>query len=134
MMYGLKMTFSEYKSIKENMFYKKISLALFILLIIALSIPVKAAECMYNSSSGTNSGGEYWVYKELSDPVSACSGAVVMDGFEYSELKTKADMTETIAIDPLDIAESFTWGFGTYLTFWWLSFVIKSARMTIKRM
>lgn len=56
-----------------------------------------------------------------------CSSYVLVDSNEYQL------MIQTYDITPLDIAESFTWGFGTFISFWFLSYVIKNARMVIKK-
>jgi hypothetical protein len=132
------MTIDDYSKLRRykalNSLYKKLSLVLFVLLLWQLATPVEAAECLRYSGTGTNATGEYDVLYRDGDSLDGCSLTVAMSGAEYAELKTKADMTDLHVIDPLDIAESFTWGFATYLTFWWLSFVIKSARMTIKRL
>jgi hypothetical protein len=64
----------------------------------------------------------------VSSPVAiqSCSGYVLVDSNEYLL------MLQTYAITPLEIAQSFTWGFGTYISFWFLGYVIKTARRTIK--
>jgi hypothetical protein len=56
-----------------------------------------------------------------------CNGYILIDSNEYQL------MVQTYDITPLDIAESFTWGFGTFISFWFLSYVIKNARMVIKK-
>lgn len=63
-----------------------------------------------------------------SSPVTVedCSGYVLVDSNEYQL------MLQTYDITPLHIAQAFTWGFGTYISFWFLSYVIKNARKTIK--
>jgi hypothetical protein len=61
----------------------------------------------------------------LSSPTD-CESYILVDSNEYSL------MLKTYDITPLDIAESFTWGFGTFISFWFLSYVIKNARMVIK--
>jgi hypothetical protein len=92
------MTIDDYSKLKRykalNSRYKKISLVLFILLIIQLSVPVKAAECLRYSGTGTNSSGEYDVLYRDGDSLDGCGLTVVMSGAEYAELKTKADMTQ----------------------------------------
>jgi len=63
-----------------------------------------------------------------SSPVSVndCSGYVLVDSNEYLL------MLQTYDITPLEIAGSFTWGFSTYIGFWFLAYAIKNARNTIK--
>ncbi|KGJ86861.1 hypothetical protein [Colwellia psychrerythraea] len=65
----------------------------------------------------------------VSSPVSVndCSGYVLVDSNEYLL------MLQTYAITPLEIAQSFTWGFGTYISFWFMGYAIKNARKTIKQ-
>lgn len=59
--------------------------------------------------------------------VNDCSGYVLVDSNEYLL------MLETYAITPLEIAESFTWGFSVYIGFWFLGYAIKNARKTIRQ-
>lgn len=42
-------------------------------------------------------------------------------------------MLQTYSIEPIEIAEAFTWGFGTYIGFWFLGYTIKNARMVIRK-
>ncbi len=56
-----------------------------------------------------------------------CTSYLMVDSNEY-QLMLKA-----YEITPLSIAEAFTWGFGTYVSFWFMGYVIKNARSTIKR-
>jgi len=60
---------------------------------------------------------------------------IVLDAVEYAVLTERASLMNGIEeITPESIAISFTWGFGTYLSFWWLSYVIKVAKRAIKIM
>ena len=65
----------------------------------------------------------------VSSPVAPaeCLGYVLVDSNEYSL------MLQTYAITPLEIAESFTWGFSTYIGFWFLGYAIKNARAVIRK-
>lgn len=56
-----------------------------------------------------------------------CTSYVLVDANEYQL------MLQTVDITPLSIAESFGWGFATYISFWWFGFVIKNAKMVIKK-
>jgi hypothetical protein len=64
----------------------------------------------------------------VSSPVTpeSCTGYVLVDSNEYHL------MLEVYAITPLEIAASFTWGFGTYVFFWFQGYVIKNARNVVK--
>jgi hypothetical protein len=53
---------------------------------------------------------------------------LVVDSTEYNLMQTG------YSIDPIDIAEAFTWGFGTYVFFWFLGYCISSARLVIKKL
>ena len=65
--------------------------------------------------------------------VENCSETVILSGLEYARLKTLEEQYgETFLITPEDIAISFTWGFGTYLTFWWIGFKVRTSRKLIK--
>ncbi len=58
--------------------------------------------------------------------VSECTSYVLVDSIEYQL------MLQTYEITPLEIAESFSWGFATYISFWFLGYVIRTARNVIK--
>ncbi len=60
-------------------------------------------------------------------PVESCTGYVLVDSNEYQL------MLQTYSISPLEIAESFTWGFGTYISFWFLGYAVKNARQVIRK-
>lgn len=57
-----------------------------------------------------------------------CTGYIQVEANEYQMLLSNYD------IPPMDIASSFVWGFGTYISFWWLGYVIKNARMVIRKL
>lgn len=60
-------------------------------------------------------------------PVASCpSGMILLSKAEY-DLSFQSNV-----ITALDIAGSFTWGFSTYLGFWYMGFTIKTARKTIR--
>ena len=56
----------------------------------------------------------------------SCTDYILVDSNEYHL------MLQTYEITPLSIAESFGWGFGTIITFWFLGYAIKNARMVIR--
>ena len=56
-----------------------------------------------------------------------CDSYLLVDSNEYLL------MLDTYSITSVDIAESFTWGFGTYITFWFFGYVIKNARQVIRQ-
>ena len=56
-----------------------------------------------------------------------CTSYVLVDANEYQL------MLQSYEITPLSIAESFGWGFATYISFWWFGYVIKNARMVIRK-
>ncbi len=48
--------------------------------------------------------------------------------------KNEYDLTvQAQVITALEIAESFTWGFATYIGFWFLGYAIKNARMVVRK-
>ncbi len=59
--------------------------------------------------------------------VESCTGYVLVDSNEYQL------MLQTYAITPLEIAESFTWGFSTYIGFWFLGYAIKNSKMVVRK-
>lgn len=100
-----------------------------------LSFNAHGADCATKNEFADPFGGSSVTYVPNSTTVSQCSEFIVMGKNEYNELQANngsVDISEFIT--PTDIAESFTWGFGTYIFFWWLGFVVKTARMTIRRM
>ena len=111
----------------------KISVVLSFLLFSEVS---NAATCYEFGYSTTNSetGRIYQVYYDDGLPLSGCTFDVVLTTQEYARFELlEQQNSETVTITSLDIAESFTWGFGTYIGFWFLGFVIKNARMVIRK-
>lgn len=135
------MTLDDYTRLNRykrlNTLYKRLSLVLFFVILYLLFPNTSNAASCWKDRGGYYHDTLQVNFQSLSDDagtVDSCSGLILQSAQEYAVMKTKADMADTAQIDPLDIAESFTWGFGTYLTFWWLSFCIKTARMTIKKL
>lgn len=64
-----------------------------------------------------------------SSPVApeSCNSYLLVDANEYLL------MLDTYAITSTDIASSFIWGFGTYITFWFMGYAIKTARNVIQK-
>jgi molybdopterin/thiamine biosynthesis adenylyltransferase len=56
-----------------------------------------------------------------------CQSYILVDSNEYNLMRVDYSIT------PLEIAEAFTWGFGTYVFFWFLGYCISTARLVIKR-
>jgi hypothetical protein len=92
-------------------------LTVFLLL---FSVNSNAAYCLLETGNGN--------LRVDSTSVESCtSGLVLLSKTDY-EL-----MAQTNVITAIDIAESFTWGFGTYMSFWFMGYSIKSARMVIRK-
>jgi hypothetical protein len=92
-------------------------LTIFLLLV---SFTSNASYCLYETGNGN--------LRVDSTSVESCtSGLVLLSKTDY-EL-----MAQTNVITAIDIAESFTWGFGTYMSFWFMGYSIKSARMVIRK-
>jgi hypothetical protein len=90
------------------------------ILLLLLSFNSNAAYCLYETGNGN--------LRIDSTSVESCpSGLVLLSKSEY-DLSFTANV-----ITALDIAESFTWGFGTYIGFWFMGYSIKSARMVIRK-
>lgn len=135
------MTLDDYSRLNRykrlNTLYKRLSIALvFAILYLLFPNTSNAASCWQDRGSyyHTTYQANFQGLTDDAGTVDSCSGVLLLTAQEYGTMKAKADMAENADIDPLDIAESFTWGFGTYITFWWLSFCIKTARMTIKKL
>jgi hypothetical protein len=98
----------------------KLKIFIFLALFISAS-NANAAYCLIEDVSGNLSVD--------STSVETCpSGLVLLSKTDYDAMKTDIN-TDITAVD---IASSFTWGFGTYLSFWWLAYVIRTAKKTIK--
>jgi hypothetical protein len=65
--------------------------------------------------------------KALTTSAEECTSYLLVDSTEYNLMQTG------YSINPLDIAEAFTWGFGTYVFFWFLGYCIYTARSVIKK-
>ena len=92
-----------------------------IILLLLFSFNSNASYCLYELTNGN--------LRVDSTSVETCpSGMILLSKSEYDL------MVSTNIITALEIAESFTWGFGTYITFWFLGFSVKSARMVIRKM
>ncbi|MDX2367542.1 MAG: hypothetical protein QNK36_03930 [Colwellia sp.] len=92
-------------------------LTIFLLL---LSFNSNASYCLLELTNGN--------LRIDSTSIETCpSGMILLSKDEY-DLSFTANV-----ITALDIAESFTWGFGTYIGFWFLGYAIKNARMVIRK-
>jgi hypothetical protein len=97
----------------------KLKIFIFLTLFVFVS-NVDAAYCLIEDGNGNLSID--------STSVEVCpSGLVLLSKTDYNNMNV--DLGE---ITSADIAISFTWGFGTYLSFWWFSYVIRTAKKTIK--
>ena len=92
-------------------------LTIFLLL---LSFNSNAAYCLKARSNGN--------LNQDSVSVEDCSSGLILLSKTDYDLSFKSNV-----ISATDIAESFTWGFGTYIGFWFLGYVIKNARSTIRK-
>jgi hypothetical protein len=120
------------KKKKSEKRFKSLSIVLFLIFTFFVISEVSANQCGVAGSSWESNGNTIQTYTLNND--SPCLDTVIMTAVEYAELKQISEMFEGInEIDALSIAESFTWGFGTWLSFWWLSYVIRNARMVIKK-
>ena len=106
----------------------------FLILILFCCFDAYSEECVEFLSSGVSGERPYSIY--FRDGVEAnilCPELVLMTVGEFSKYKTLEDEYSSVnTIEPTDIAASFSWGFGTYLSFWWLAYVIRTAKKTIK--
>lgn len=118
---------------KSELKYRSLTFFAFMLFLL-VSVSSQAADCLHYFQSGEGSQGTYSVYYHVPvQTVETCTGQVVMNASEYAVLKHQADEYNYVEeITPASITESFLWGFGTYITFWWLSYCIRVARKTIK--
>ena len=72
-------------------------------------------------------------YEEHGLQVDGCLESIVLTSAEYARLQLLEEQNnQTIEITALDIAQSFTWGFGTYIGFWFLGYTIKNARQVVR--
>jgi len=90
------------------------------ILILLISFNSSASYCLRELSNGN--------LRVDSTSVDSCpSGMILLSKTEYDL------MVNSNVITALEIAESFTWGFGTYISFWFLGYSIKTARMVIRK-
>lgn len=108
----------------------------FVLSVLLFSELAQAASCYqygYNNVH-PDTGRIYQVYYDDGLPVDGCTHSVVITGLEYARFqileKQNGDVEQITA---LSIAESFTWGFGTFIGFWFMGYAIKNARMVIRK-
>lgn len=65
--------------------------------------------------------------------VNTCpSGLALLSTDELTAINDEL-LSQNVAITAFDIGESFIWGFGTYITFWFMGYAIKTARNTVKQ-
>lgn len=95
-----------------------------------------AAQCLkYRDTywSESNQANVIW-FTDDAGVIESCTDSVYLNASEYATLKAQADLMSGVTeITALDIGEAFTWGFGTYMLFWWFGYVIKNARMVIRK-
>lgn len=90
------------------------------ILLLLISFNSNASYCLYETGNGN--------LRIDSTSVESCpSGMILLSKSEYDL------MVSSNSITALEIAESFTWGFGTYISFWFLGYSVKTARMTIRK-
>jgi hypothetical protein len=91
----------------------------FIFALLFLCFRSNAAICVYEHGNTTIRDG--------SIPINQCADYVLLDINDYKLMVDSQNITST------EIVSSFSWGFGTYIFFWWLGYVIKNARMVIRK-
>ena len=74
--------------------------------------------CVYLNTDGT--------LTSTNDTIETCAGYVLVTATDARAF------TSASQINSLDIAEAFTWGFGTVILFAILSYKVKVARQVIK--
>jgi hypothetical protein len=124
------------KKKKSEKRFKSLSIALFFIFTFFVISEVSATECVIHRGGYFNETyqADLTYYTHENTNLETCIDFVLMSGLEYSALKQRADMMDGLnEIDAISIAESFTWGFGTWISFWWLGYVIRNAKMVIKR-
>ena len=115
--------------------YRFMSKILFVFIILFSCFDAFSAECYkyYYTSDNEAPSVNFVVYRAEFLPVDTCTETIHLSGLEYAKLKTlEEQFGGEFAITSEDIAISFTWGFGTYLGFWWLAYVIRTAKKTIR--
>ena len=94
-----------------------------------------AASCYTYGYSTTNaqSGRVYQVYYDDNLSSDGCTEQVVITGVEYARYKLLDEQNSNITqVTSIEVVESFTWGFGTYMFFWFLSYCVKNGNSLIK--
>lgn len=119
----------------ENVF-KFLSMLILIPVLVFSSFDVFSASCerLFYTDPGSDTTQPYRAYYiETEFTAEECPYSIVMDKEEFFKYNFFAEQFGDV--DPISagsIAESFTWGFGTYIGFWFLAFVIRTAKQTIK--
>ena len=95
----------------------------------------EAAECLTFASSTFDPilGKDVIVHHNDGIAVENCLDEVVLTAVEYAVLEERAKQMEGIEeITPESIASAFSWGFGTYMLFWFFGYKVRVARGAIR--
>jgi len=111
----------------------KITILLSFFLYSALSKAAVCQEYFYSTPAGQYRAYDSY-YSDISINTKECPYSVILTPSEYARFVLLEEQnSQTIEITSMSIAESFTWGFGTYIGFWFLGYAIKNARMVIRK-
>ena len=112
------------------------STLLCLLIFVFLSFDVFGATCeqLFYTETGSESVRPYKAYyTDTQYTPENCPHSIVMTKEEFFKYDFYAkQFGEVDPISAIDIAESFTWGFGVYIGFWFLSYTIRTAKGVIK--
>lgn len=126
---------SEHHTKRLDSAYRLPSKVVFFVLILFCCFDAFSAECLFFRDRYYQENIDRTVVIHYADavPLENCTDAVLMTSVEYAKLKVLEEQFGQInPITSAEISISFTWGFGTYLSFWWLAYVIRTAKKTIK--
>lgn len=95
------------------------------ILLLLLSFNSNASYCLYETGNGN--------LRIESTSVETCpSGLVLLSSTEHQSLLSLIADAELEPITPTKVMTAFTFGFGTYASFWFLGFKGRMARKAVK--
>lgn len=129
-----------YKNIKKTKkskspFVSTVFVVWLFLVIMLVGFDVDAAQCLKFSNNFTAENNQTYVV-HFGDvyPLDGCPYEAILTSQEYARFQLYEEQNGQMQqITALEIAEAFTWGFGTYIAFWFLGYTIKNARMVIRK-
>lgn len=91
------------------------------------------AQCRTFSYSGTDESGGFEVYRNNGVLPKGCPDSVILTGVEYARLELLEEQNgDVTSITAISVMSAFTFGFGAYMTFWFVGFKIRLGREAVR--